>query len=188
LHTLVNLERGLHLFGSRDHGKSWFLIDTPIKPGDESKVVELSDGRWMINSRVKGAKMRYVHVSDDEGRTWNTRREPALPDPACNASLIRYTGTAQGHDKDRLLFSNASSEKARKNLTVRISYDEGATWTKGKTIYAGPSAYSTLTVLENGDIGLLFEKNGYSENVFVRFSLEWLTDGKDRYTPPVPRE
>ena len=53
------------------------------------------------------------------------------------------------------------------------------TWTPGKTIYAGESAYSTLTILNNGEIGLLFEKDGYSSNTFTKFSLDWLTDGKD---------
>lgn len=66
-------------------------------------------------------------------------------------------------------------------MTVRISYDEGETWSEGKTIYAGDSAYSSMTVLQNGDIGLLFEKDDHTENVFVRFTLEWLTDGKDKY-------
>ncbi|TFH19876.1 MAG: exo-alpha-sialidase, partial [Bacteroidia bacterium] len=33
LHCMVNLDHGLHLFGSDDHGQSWYLIDTPIKPG-----------------------------------------------------------------------------------------------------------------------------------------------------------
>ena len=65
-------------------------------------------------------------------------------------------------------------------MTVRISYDEGKTWSEGKTIYSGGSAYSSMTVLENGDIGLLFEKDGYTENCFVRFSLDWLTDGEDQ--------
>lgn len=37
LHCMVNLDSGLHLFGSDDHGKSWYLIDTPIIPGNESK-------------------------------------------------------------------------------------------------------------------------------------------------------
>ena len=69
-------------------------------------------------------------------------------------------------------------------MTVRISYDEGLTWTEGKTIYPGGSAYSSLTVLENGDIGLFFEKDDYTENVFVSFSLEWLTDGADHYEKP----
>lgn len=66
-------------------------------------------------------------------------------------------------------------------MTVRVSYDEGLSWSEGKTIYPGSSAYSTMTVLENGQIGLVFEKDFYSENVFVSFSLEWLTDGKDRW-------
>ena len=181
LHTLVNIQNGLHLFGSKDHGKTWFFIDTPITPGDESKVVELADGRWMINSRVRGAGTRYIHISADEGNTWETAPDPTLIDPACNASIIRYTSLADGHDKNRLLFSNAKSKNKRRNMTVRISYDEGKTWSEGKTIYAGDSAYSTLTVLENGEIGLLFEKDAHTKNVFVRFTLEWLTDGEDAY-------
>jgi len=184
LHTLVNLKNGLHVFGSRDHGKTWFLIDTPITPGDESKIVELADGGWMINSRVKGKGMRYVHVSHDQGVTWQTAPEPALIDPACNAAFIRYTSTEDGYDKNRLLFSNAKSKDHRENLAVRISYDEGKTWSEGKTIYPGISAYSSMTVLANGDIGVLFEKDDHKENCFVRFSLEWFTDGKDRYEAP----
>ena len=184
LHTLVNLKRGVHVFGSRDHGVSWFLVDYPLEPGDESKIVELDDGTWMVNSRVKKAKMRYVHTSPDSGKSWMTRKDPALVDPACNASCIRYTSVADGYDKSRLLFSNANAANARKNMTVRVSYDEGKTWTAGKTIYAGEAAYSSLTVLKNGDIGLLFEKDDYTQNVFVRFSLAWLTDGADRFTPP----
>ena len=37
-----------------------------------------------------------------------------------------------------------------------------------------------MTVLKNGDIGLFYEKNDYKENVFVSFSLDWLTDGQDK--------
>ncbi len=187
LHTLVNLDKGLHLFGSDDDGKTWSLFDAPLKPGDESKVVELADGAWMVNSRVKKVGMRYTHTSADRGKTWTTKPEPPLQDPACNASFIRYTATAEGCDKNRLLFSNPKSAKERENMAVRVSYDEGATWTEGKTIYPGASAYSSMTVLKNGDIGLLFEKDDYTENVFVRFSLEWLTDGRDKYAPPAQR-
>ncbi len=180
LHTLVNLNHGMHVFTSDDHGKSWYLIDTPIKPADESKIVELEDGSWMINSRAKGKGMRYVHVSTDEGRSWVSRPQPELVDPACNASIIRYTSVKEGFKKNRLLFSNAGNKKKRKNMNIKLSYDEGRTWTKGKTIYPRLSAYSSLTVLDNGDIGLFFEKDGYRENVFVRISLDWLTDGKDK--------
>lgn len=72
----------------------------------------------------------------------------------------------------------------RSNMTIRISYDEGNSWTDGKTIYHGSSAYSSMSILANGDIGLFFEQDNYQENVFVRLTLEWLTDGNDKYTIP----
>lgn len=181
LHTLVNLENGLHVFGSDDHGESWYLINTPIVPGDESKIVELTDGTWMINSRVNGAGIRYIHTSSDQGANWHTAPDSALIDPGCNASIIRYTSADGGADKNRLLFANAKSTDDRINMTMRISYDEGKTWTAGKTIYEGSSAYSSMTVLANGDIGLFFEKDNYHENTFVSISMEWLTDGADIY-------
>jgi len=179
LHCMVNLNSSMHVFGSDDHGKTWYFIDTPIFPADESKIVELTDGSWMINSRVNNEGSRYVHTSTDEGKTWLTELVEYLVDPGCNASIIRYTAIADGNQKNRLLFANAKSQNGRRNMTVRISYDEGETWTEGKTIYSGSSAYSSLTVLKNGDIGLFFEKDDYTENVFVSFSLKWLTNGKD---------
>lgn len=187
LHTMVNLNSGLHLFGSDDHGKTWYFIDTPIQPADESKVIELADDRLMINARVNNAGMRYVHISTDEGKTWTTEEAPELIDPGCNASIIRYTAIEDGYEKNRLLFSNAKSEKGRVNMAVRVSYDEGKTWTDGKTIYEGPSAYSDMTILENGDIGLFFEQDEYTKNPFVSFSLAWLTDGEDVYKKPKKR-
>lgn len=179
LHCLVNLNTGLHVFGSDNHGETWYLIDTPLKPGDESKIVELTEGSWMINSRVNGEGKRFVHISNDGGKTWQTKAEKQLIDPGCNASIIRYTSVSDGYTKNRLLFANAKSNLDRVNLSVRISYDEGRTWTEGKTIYKGSSAYSSLTILENGDIGLLFERDDYSKNTFVKFSLNWITNGKD---------
>lgn len=184
LHCMVNLESGMHVFGSDDHGKTWFFIDSPLKPADESKIVELADGTLMVNARVNGAGMRYIHISKDNGKTWTTEEQPQLVDPGCNASIIRYTSIEDGYKKNRLLFSNANSPDKRENMTVKISYDEGKTWSKGKTIYTGSSAYSSLTILENGDIGLFFEKDNYTENPFVSFSLEWLTDGEDSLISP----
>ena len=182
LHTIINLSVGGFVFASNDHGKSWSLIDKAITPADESKLVQLSNGNWMINSRVNGAGMRYEHVSSDKGKTWSTKADSDLPDPGCNGDILRYTLKSNGSDKNRILFSNANSSSSRKNMTVRLSYDEGKTWPVQKTIYAGSSAYSDMTVMDNGDIGLVYEKDDYSYIVFDRFTLNWLTDGKDTYT------
>ena len=134
----------------------------------------------MINSRTdKG--MRFIHTSTDKGKTWLSRPDSSLIDPGCNAGIIRYTSTKDGADKNRLIFSNAKMKDDRFNMTVRISYDEGESWSAGRTIYAASSAYSSICILANGDIGLLFEKDNYKDNVFVKFTLEWLTDGQDKY-------
>lgn len=174
LHTLVNLQKGLHLFASDDHGKSWYLINTPIKPADESKIVELSNDTWMVNSRVNGKGNRYVHTSLDEGKTWETTLDTTLIGPGCNASLLKYSSKLNGTKKNILLFANANDKKERKNMTIKVSYDNGKSWSKDKTIYAGSAAYPSMTILSNGDIGLFFEKDNYQENVFVRLTLNQL--------------
>ena len=138
------------------------------------KIVELSDKRWMVNSRINNEGYRYVYSSSDEGKTWTSKSELALSDPSCNASIISHTLTKNGKEKQVLIFSNANSETKRENMTVKLSYDDGNTWSKGKTIYKGSSAYSSLTILENGNIGLFFEKNDYKQDVFVSFSFDWL--------------
>jgi sialidase-1 len=171
LHTLVHLKYGVFIFGSDDHGKTWFFKETPVTPADESKVIELSDGRWMVNSRVNKNGMRVVHTSSDEGKSWTSKNETSLVDPSCNGAIIRYKSKKYGN---LLLFSNLDSQKDRANLTVKYSKDEGKTWSKGKVIYSGSAAYSDIEVLENGQIGVFFEKEEYKENVFARFSIKWL--------------
>ncbi len=174
LHCVVNLQNGGRVFASDDHGKTWYLIDTKITPFDESKIVELADGKLMINSRIAKQGYRIVHISDDGGKTWKTHQETQLPDPGCNASIIRYTSKKHKVKDKILIFANNNDSKFRQNMTVRISRDDGKTWSKGKTVYSGSSAYPTLTVLKNGDIGLLFEADRYTKNVFVSFPLKWI--------------
>ena len=74
------------------------------------------------------------------------------------------------------------SADQRHKLTVRLSYDAGETWPVSKLLEEGPSAYSCLANLPDGDIGCLYErgqKDAYEKVTFARFTLAWLTDGKD---------
>ncbi len=183
LHNLVKSGE-VYLFGSDDHGASWQRIDVPVRPANESKVVELTDGSLMVNSRVSyEADARWVHVSDDEGQSWTSLPDPNLADPGCNASIIRYTSKKDGYAKDRLLFCNASNADVRTDLAVRISYDEGKSWSAGKIIDTGDlNGYSSLTICEDGSIAVLYE--GDNTIIFARFTLEALTDGKDTLSIP----
>lgn len=168
LHCLVNLQKGTHVFGSNDNGKTWFITETPTSPGDESKIVELNDGSWMVNSRVNKLGYRYSHVSNDDGKTWISKKEESIIDPGCNGSLIRYS-----HDKKNLLLlTNINNKKERKEIVLRYSIDEGKSWSNPKIIYNGEAAYSSMTVMENGNLGLFFEMDNYTKNVFTSISIK----------------
>jgi len=174
-----------HVFYSDDHGETWKLGGSVEKHTDECQVVELSDGRLLINMRnywgrsgnqpEKGG-MRAIAWSKDGGETWSEIQfDETLIEPVCQASFIRYTDEHH-NDKNRLLFSNPASKNSRDNGTIRLSYDEGKTWAISKTLYHGGFAYSCLTVLPDMSIGCLYEKDGYKKIIFARFSLDWLTD------------
>lgn len=162
---------------SDDHGNTWHM-GTPIGPGlDENKVVELADGTLMLNIRAK--PMRKVATSSDGGATWtNLHDEPALPDPANNGAIIRYApDTAPTRAESHwLLFSNTASTTTRANLTVRLSCDDGHTWPHAKVIEPGAAAYSTLTRLPNGRVGLLYEGGKYATITFVAFDVRSVGD------------
>ncbi|SVB76320.1 uncharacterized protein METZ01_LOCUS229174, partial [marine metagenome] len=155
LHCLVNLQKGAHVFGSNNHGKTWYIAESPLSPGDESKIVELNDGSWLVNSRVNNKGIRYSHISKDQGKSWITKPESKLIDPGCNASLVKYD-YGNYINSDLLLLSNINNQSKRKEIVVRHSLNGGVTWSEPKTIYAGSAAYSSMTVLNNGEIGLLF--------------------------------
>jgi len=177
-----------HVIFSDDHGKTW-KIGGVIRPQvNECQVVELADGVLMINMRNydRSKTTRAIATSKDGGITWsNVTYDPVLVEPICQASFLRYTLFPE-HDRNRLLFSNpAHAEKGRRrDMTVRISYDEGKTWPVARLLYSGPSAYSCLAALPDGDIACLYEagqKHPYEKIVFARFTLDWLTGGKEKF-------
>ena len=168
IHNYVRVGKGITLFGSDDHGKTWSAMGD-VAPGDESKVVQLADGSLMVNSRIAPGR-RFVHRSTDAGKTWRSEADYSLPDPRCNACIIRYPAGLHGNSKDRLIFCNAASISGRSNLAVRVSEDDGKSWSAGKVIDPGPSAYSEITILKDGSLGVLYEP-GYKSIRFVRFTL-----------------
>jgi sialidase-1 len=123
---------------------------------------------------------RAVASSADAGLTWSTvRHDPALVEPICQASLVRYPPQPQDGPA-RLLFSNPAHAEPgqRRDMTVRMSEDEGKTWPTSRTLWPGPAAYSCLATLPNGDIACLFEagdKSPYERIVLARFTRHWLT-------------
>ncbi len=174
---------------SDDGGMSWHNKPAVASTvGDEAKIVELDNGDLMMNIRNKTPDCRKIVISEDGGDAWGTPYyQYDLTDPFVNGDFIRYTSMLDGYDKSRLLFSIAAHPTIRKNLTVFLSYDEGATWSLSKVLNPGLTGYSCLTVLSDGTIGCFYENGEYEEYqlYFARISLDWLSDGNDTFTFPV---
>jgi len=151
-----------HIIYSDDHGKTWNLGGTtPQDQVNECTVSELSGGKLMLNMRNydRTQKSRKISMSNDGGLSWgDIWSDPVLIEPICQGSLLTYS--FEGLKKGRLLFLNPADENSRRNMTLRMSMDEGKTWSRLKVLHAGPSAYSDLTKLASGEIGCLYE-SGY---------------------------
>lgn len=166
-----------HVIYSDDHGASWQLGGVTSESMNECAVAQLADGSLLLNMRsYRGKNLRAVSRSDDGGLSWSEPTDdPALVEPVCQGSLIRL-----GDDNDNtgpLLFSNPASKK-REQMTVRLSNDGGHSWPVSRTVYAGSAAYSSLVELHDGSVGLLYERDGYRQITFERFTLDWLTADK----------
>lgn len=172
---------------SDDGGNTWNNKPAVASSvGDEAKLVELDNGDLMMNIRNQTPNLRRIVRSSDGGDTWSSPTfQPELIDPFVNGELLRYTSVLDGYDTSRLLFSIPAHPTTRQNLSIFLSYDEGDTWPVVKTLHPGLSAYSSLAVLDDGTIGCFYENGEYEtyQLSFARFSLDWLTDGADTWTP-----
>lgn len=189
---------------SDDLGRTWSRGDI-AGPNEgewnipnETCAVQLADGRVLLNMRSESkANRRLLTTSRDGATGWSKPQfHDQLLEPICMASMVRLS---EAPARNRLLFSNpdnlarADGKEApgkgrdRKNVSVKISYDESVTWPVSKSVEPGFSGYSDLAVANDGTI-LLFYERGSTDgaNIYktgrltlARFNLEWLTDGKD---------
>ena len=177
-----------HAILSDDGGESWSMSSVIAPACNESQVVELSDGRLMMNSRSQSftneerTGYRAIAFSADGGETWTPPQPDAhLGDPQVQASLIRYSWPGED-GPGRLLFSNPAPPVSRERgqrirMTVRASLDDGRTWPFERLIHEGPGAYSSLARLPDGSVGLLYEagtEGPYEGIQLARFSIGWL--------------
>ncbi|HRH96412.1 MAG TPA: sialidase family protein [Prosthecobacter sp.] len=184
---------------SDDRGKTWNAgeIAVPcteewINP-NETVAIELNDGRVMLNVRSESkAHRRLVTTSLDGATNWSTPKfDDALLEPICMGGIVRYN-----HDGQSLiLFSNPHNldkekgkaepgkNRDRKNVSVKLSRDEGQTWPVNKLLEDGPSMYSDIAVTHGGTILCFYGRAGDGKGVvafaggrltLARFNLEWL--------------
>ena len=197
---------------SDDHGQSWQRGDIAVPNTEEwvfpseTVAVQLADGRVMLNVRSESkAHRRLVTTSKDGATGWSKPIfHEQLLEPICMASAVRLSQQPSA-DRNRMLFANPHNldradgkaapgkSRDRKNLSIKLSDDEGQTWPVNKALEPGYSAYSDLAVGPEGTVYCLYERGSntetgtkptsYARLTLARFNLQWLTDGKDSWKP-----
>ncbi|MEG1741199.1 MAG: exo-alpha-sialidase [Akkermansia sp.] len=163
------------LIYSKDGGKTW-TCGTACREGtSEAQVVELADSSIMINARNENRSgYRVIYVTKDLGKTWqahstNDDKINGLMEPgACQASIIAVP--RKGGVERALFFSNPNSHNGRRNMTLKVSTDQGRTWEeKNQLLYdeRGGSGYSSLAPINDQYIGVFYEGSG--SIYFLRF-------------------
>ena len=174
---------------SDDHGITWKKggnIGEDEEPQvEEPQVFESVNGSLCIICRVGRGGYKLMAWSHDGGETWDPYYyNEDLTEAGTQASIHRFTKNTT-HMRNRVLFSNPACF-SRGHFTIRMSYDEGKTWNVSKMVYEGPSAYSSIAILSDYTICVLFEtgKYDYRQSItFIKVDLNLLTDGQDQLVP-----
>lgn len=149
---------------SKDGGENWTIHNAARVNTTEAQVVEIEPGVLMLNMRDNRGGSRAVSVTKDFGETWteHVSNRSALREPVCMASLIKVEAKDNVLNKDLLIFSNPDTVKDRKNITIKVSLDNGVTWLKENQLLLDEGhgwGYSCLTMIDSETLGILYESS-----------------------------
>ncbi|WP_149914444.1 sialidase family protein [Sphingobacterium cavernae] len=175
-----NKDWNAHAYYSDDHGKTFKLSEKVPYPGtNESLAAQIGENSVYMTSRNQQLtpKQRVISISHDGGHTWVSSAPDAnLPDPINQGAVLSW----KKGKKFVLAHINAADENKRDNLTLRLSKDQGKTWYFNKVVAKSPegykggayAAYSDIVLVKQNSIGVMYEKDGYKEIVFVPVAIK----------------
>ncbi|MDD7303574.1 MAG: exo-alpha-sialidase [Prevotellaceae bacterium] len=176
---------------SKDNGQTWFLYGTPAPlPADEPKILERDNGDLAISVRTSG--FNYHNVTSDLGKTWNlgpnNRFNTGFNGNACDGEYMVWCSRLEGNPWT-IVAQTMPNNGSRQNVSIALSTDQGATFGTPKTVCPRGSAYSAVTVLGDGTMGMYYEEEGVTSGYtmrFVRFSLDWASNRQYKFTEANP--
>ena len=180
-----------YFFMSKDGGQNWYVSGTSGTSGaDEPKTLERNNGDLAISVRSSG--YNYYNYTSNDGETWHlpsqTRFTSGISGNACDGEYMVWCSTVEGNPWN-IAFQTLPNSGSRQNVSIALSTDEGATFGTPKTICPTGSAYSAAVVLPDGTLGVYYEENGVFGGYtmrFVRFSLDWASNGTYKFTEENP--
>jgi sialidase-1 len=187
----VKRGKGVGVVFSDDQGVTWLPGEIALLDAGEPNIAELLDGGVLLTARNGDARSRRISATSSNGATdWSSPRFiDELYEPGCMAGIVSHPGS-DSLKGPLLLFSNVQTTErkhsSRRNLTIHLSRDGGATWPVSRVLEPGPSAYSDLAILPDGHVLCCFEDGSgppvhkrkrdwaYTRISVARFNLQWL--------------
>lgn len=168
--TATVAEGQAHLVYSDDHGKTWATSDlSPVTGINEMMAVERANGDILVNFRnyigADGPRMpgrgQVVFRTLPDGSyevPTSHRAYPNLPMPpwGLQGAIHRLADTPHGP----MFYTGCDNADARVGMDLWRSDDEGDTWANVRCIDPGPSAYSDMVTLADGQLGIIYELGG----------------------------
>lgn len=149
---------------SEDQGETWRRGELLTAFSNENQLVELADGRILMDARQNQGSHRWVAFSDDQGQTWSRPRAGHQIQPVATALEAYPQG---GPGVERFLWTGPRGP-GRTQLVMRVSRD-GQTFPQEQLLYGGYAAYSDLAVFGER-IGVLWERGIDRSYQFITFS------------------
>jgi sialidase-1 len=163
---------GAHDLISDDGGATWRIgfVDGTYDGylnSNESTAAELPDGRVYFNAREHNGTApgnRADAYSADGGETLvggHYRPQATIAGPVVEGSVLQV-GAA-------LVYCGPADPAARAAMTLRVSFDGGATFSPGAALSGLPAAYSDLVQVDGGNLGVLYETGDLGPNETITF-------------------
>ena len=221
--VLVKNVNGTHVnfvLYSDNFGDSWTVLGggevSPIPSGgDEPKAEELPDGSVIISSRTTGGRINNIFTYTDSKKaegSWGT----AQYSNSSNSGTIAVSNSTNGEilfvpakrtdDGKKVYLALQSVPFGSGRANVGIYYKEletladfvspqaiAANWDGRHQSTNLSSAYSTMCLQQDNNIGFLYEEDTYGTNgggytiVYKNYSIEYLTDSAYVYDADVDR-
>ena len=191
---------------SDDCGKTWKRSSASHNI-DETQLIEAEDGTLFCFGRQKKLTKTPFSVSFDGGETWQKQKATHLSAVRCQKSFLLLPPDSEvaypeGMDKSKRYVvssvpsGNYQTQSVRRGGMLTLGEINGSEikWLKQqKIITEGVTgkdenfyAYSSLTNMKNGEIGILYEACPAGFILFRTFTLDWLWKGEKAFSFPMP--
>jgi sialidase-1 len=191
---------------SDDGGYTWKRSEASLNI-DETQLIETQEGAIFCFGRQKKLTKTPFSVSHDGGETWTKKKATHLSAVRCQKSFLLLPSNEEatypdGMDKTKRYVvcscpsGNYQTQSVRRGgmLTLGEINGDEIKWLKQRKIVTDGItgkdenfyAYSSLTNMKNGEIGILYEACPAGFILFRTFTLDWLWNGDKAFTFPMP--